>query len=217
MSSSKPGALARPENFVADVAEVGRTHFVPESLAVAQEKPADERVRDMEEFLAGPTEDELRAQFQAEMEEQLRDEIQRLRQEDAASFSTLADSIRASNEERLDTIARRAVELSVALAERVIRDRIDRDPEVIERAVRDALSSIDYGTGAVVHAHPDDATYLRAQEGLLAELGIADVVDDARQRRGGCLIDVGRAGWDLTVITQLSALQDSIDQVLEEK
>lgn len=215
MSSSEPGALARVEFFQPDVPTVGQSHFVPEAAATRTPPAEDESVKDMEEFRAGPTEEELRALFRREMEETLQSELARIRGEDAQAFQELGRSIHDANRERLDTIAKRAVELSVALAERLVRDRIDRDPEVIQRVLREALEGIDAGSAVTVHAHPDDASYLRSHPDVLSELGVSEVIDDPRQRRGGCLIDAGSAGWDVTVITQLSTLQDAIDRVLE--
>mgnify|MGYP006293003333 FL=1 len=216
MSSFDPGALSSAENFVPDVDSVGAGTFVPEVVArAAVEPPARHDPTPLDDYDPTPTEEELRAMLQIEMRDELAAEIQRLRGEDAAAFQELAQSIRSAAEERLDTIARRAVELSMAVAERLVRDRIDRDPAVVERALREALASIDAASGVTVHAHPDDATYLRSQTELLSELGVEQVVDDPRQRRGGCLIDVGKAGWDLTVITQLASLQESIDRLLE--
>lgn len=217
MSSSEPGAAVRAGAFVPDVDTVGKTAFVPEVVArAAPEVPSRHEPTPLDDYDSTPTEEELRALLQDEMRQTLAAEVSRLRAEDAGSFQQLAQAVREANEERMDRIARRAVELAMTVAERLVRDRIDRDPEVVERALREAVAGIDEGTGITVRVHPDDGAYLRTQEETLAALGIAEVIDDPRQRRGGCLLDVGRAGWDISLVSQLAALQETLERVLEE-
>lgn len=217
MSSSD--RIGAQQFFEPDVNSVGKGEFVPQ-LPVAMIEfdlmEDEDHPVPMEEFTAPPTPEEVRRSVEKELYEQLESQVETLRREDTAAFQEIAQRLQAGLDARLDRIARRAIELSMAVAERLIRDRIDRDPAVVERALRGALTSIETETRATVVAHPDDASYLRSQDGLFAELGIDAVVEDPSQRRGGCLIDVDRAGYDLSVVTQLRTLLEDVDRILEE-
>ena len=218
MSSFDVGPVAAAGLFVPDVQNAGAERFEPEAVRATREQPEETDLSEpveIEDYQPGPSEEEIRAACRAEMKEELEAELQRQRAGDEEAFAQLADAIQRANESRLESITERAAELAFAVAERLIRDRVDRDPAVIERALRDVLGGIEASNGISVYAHPDDAAYLRSHPDLLSGLGVEDVIDEPRQRRGGCRVDDGSRGWDLTVVTQLTRLQETIDGALE--
>lgn len=218
MSSFDVGPVTTAEFFVPDVEGSGTERFEPEVVRAGRDEPEDTELPepvDLEDYHPGPSEDEIRATCRAEMKAELEAELERQRSGDREAFGTLAEEIRRASESRLDAMAERAAELAFAVAERLIRDRVDRDPTVVERALREVIGGIEGSNGLTVHVHPEDAAYLRSQSETLDELGIEQVVDDPRQRRGGCRVDDGSRGWDLAVVTQLTRLQETIDTALE--
>ncbi len=218
MSSFDVGPVTTAEFFVPDVEGSGTERFEPEVVRAGRDEPEDTELPepvDLDDYHPGPSEDEIRATCRAEMKAELEAELERQRSGDREAFGTLAEEIRRASESRLEAMAERAAELAFAVAERLIRDRVERDPTVVERALREVIGGIEASNGLTVHVHPEDAAYLRSQSETLDELGIERVVDDPRQRRGGCRVDDGSRGWDLAVVTQLTRLQETIDTALE--
>jgi len=216
MSSSRASESGAASFFQPDVKSTGKGQFVPElPVHLIEIETEDGGPESMEEFIAPPSEDEIRRAVEAELYEKMETDVENLRRQDELVFEELAFSLRDTLEVRLERMARRSVELAMAIAERIIRDRVEHDPEMVVRAVHDVLSRVENDTRATVTAHPDDASLLRSHPDLLADLGIETVLDDPRQARGGALIDVDRAGWDVSIVTQLRGLQEEIDRILE--
>lgn len=202
--------------FQPDVMPSGKGDFVAElPVHMIEFDDLDVGPESMEEFVAPPSEEEIRRAVESELYEKMEAEVETLRRQDEIVFQELAFSLKDTLDVRLERIARRSVELAMAIAERIIRDRVEHDPEMVVRAVHDVLTRVESDTKATVTAHPDDAKLLRTHPDLLADLGIETVLEDPRQARGGALIDVDRAGWDVSIVTQLRSLQEEIERILE--
>ena len=216
MSSSDRGGLADPAVFVADVMDLRPPEFVPEGMvAPAAMRRQTEEAMGLDEFREGPTPEQIREECEREFEAEFRRKLAEERAADRQQLETLARVLREDGEARQERLARKCMQLAMAVAERVVRDRIDRDPETIERVLRDAVSGIDAVGALVVFVHEADAAYLRAHEELLEEIGVIDVRVDPQQRRGGCRIELDESAWDASVIGQLGRLHEAIARVLE--
>ena len=214
MSSSDVAAPVAPGAFVPDVPSCGPRPFEAEAVAVARPQATKSEAVELDEYRPGPSEEEIRAACRKEFEAEYEARLRERRREDAALFEKFVVEVREANDRRFDDLARRATELAVVIAQRLVRDRIDRDPRVVERSLVEAVRMIGQGRGLTVRVHPEDAKHLRAHPGRMSELGIDDVVEDLEQQRGGCFVDDGTNGWDMTFVSQLSHLQEAIEGAL---
>jgi flagellar biosynthesis/type III secretory pathway protein FliH len=216
MSSSDRGAHLTGFEFVPDVTGAVTTSFEPESVAVAQlPRETASTPRPLDHYRPGPSEEEMRSACRAEFEVEFRLRLAQERNADAQQLRALADAMKSEAAAREERLARQCVRLALDLAERLVRDRIDRDPETIERVVRDAVAQIDHVTDLTAHVHPADADLLRLHGESLREIGIAEIRPDPQQRRGGCRLECDERSWDASLVGQLARLSDALEEVLE--
>lgn len=115
-------------------------------------------------------------------------------------------------------IARELIQLSVRLAETIIHCEVNLQPELVERQVSEALSTLTTkGTDISVRLHPDDARIL--EESRQALNTTADVttdsyriIPDANLHRGGCVLQTPTTLVDATIEKQL---KDLLDEMLD--
>jgi flagellar assembly protein FliH len=129
-------------------------------------------------------------------------------------LAQFGQSVDAEVKQVLGELARRAVEVAVIMAERIVRQTIDLDPEVLVRTLTTALTKLEAGATMTVTAHPQDVAYLQEHQEILAALRIAEVTADRRIERGGCLLRSRRREWDATLRRQLETLQEVIGEHL---
>jgi flagellar biosynthesis/type III secretory pathway protein FliH len=128
-----------------------------------------------------------------------------------ASFGT---TLQEESRQRWQRLARETVDLSVAIAEKIVRQAVQLDRELIVRALETLLYKLDAGVAMTVIAHPDDAAYLQGREDLLARLNVTAVKADRRIERGGCRVTAGEQEWDATLAAQLAALLEIVQENL---
>lgn len=104
-----------------------------------------------------------------------------------------------------------AVELCVTAAERVIRDRVQRDDEVVVRAVQEALEQLRGASAVVVHVHPESLDALNAAAGrLAAEFASAEAITVecvATIPAGGAVVRSDAGEVDLRIETQVQQIR----------
>lgn len=105
---------------------------------------------------------------------------------------------------------KRATEIAMLAAERIVGEELTLRPELIANTVRSLLTRVRRAKYVTLRVHPDDAPALKdilqAWTGNAALPAAVHVEDDPQQARGGCLLisDVGTL--DARVETQLQAL-----------
>ena len=216
MSSSESRSALEGQDFVPDVQGAASFTFQIESAAMLRVVPEHAATpRPIEEYRPGPTPEEIRAECRAEFETEFELRLVKERAGDSAQLRALSEALRQDANEREDRLARQCVRLAISIAERLVRDRITHDPDLIERVVRDAVGQIDKVTDLLVFVNPSDAAVLRAHPELLAEVGIAEVREEPRQRRGGCRLESQERSWDASLVGQLTRMQEALEAVLE--
>jgi type III secretion system HrpE/YscL family protein len=120
----------------------------------------------------------------------------------------------AGAQARLQDEARpQLVALALRVAEKILRRRLDMQPDAVLPMVEEALAAArGHGGGAIVlRAHPDDAAALNDLRARLRLQGprweSVEVVADAEMRRGGCRVETGYGTIDASVETQLRAIE----------
>ena len=87
-----------------------------------------------------------------------------------AELGRVTEKLRAHQRAKIDDMAQTAVELGVALAERLVNTAISADRQRLDRIVRDALERMQPAKTITVRGHADDLALLQRQLAEHAEL-----------------------------------------------
>lgn len=115
-------------------------------------------------------------------------------------------------EQRVDGAAaeteRRAVELALALAEKILHTAIEADPSLVASVATGALRRVVHRDGVVLDVNPADVELVRAATDRIAsELGALprlEVAGERRVPRGGCVVRTPEGEIDARLDTQLA-------------
>ena len=145
-----------------------------------------------------------------ELQEQFEEKLTDARNE----FQTWAKEFQEQMDKELREISAASVDLALQLAERVVRTRIELDPEVLVRAIENTLFRIQGGKHLTVTVNPEDGQRLQSDPEMMERLHIGTVETDRRIEKGGCLIESGGREWDATLTGQFDALGEIIQELL---
>ena len=119
-----------------------------------------------------------------------------------------AAALERSVEDAVPEAERRAIELAVALAEKILASAVEADPELVASVVTGALRRALHHGPLVLEVNPADVELVRASlDGVGAELGglpRLDLVGERRIPRGGCVVDTSEGQIDARLDTQLA-------------
>lgn len=108
----------------------------------------------------------------------------------------------------------RAVHVAAAIAGRVIRKELTRDPEIPLALVREALEMAAGSPQVRIRLNPEDHAALAGQvQRLIAELsrlGTAEVAPDPAISRGGCRVETRYGVIDQQFETQLARIEEEL-------
>jgi flagellar assembly protein FliH len=106
---------------------------------------------------------------------------------------------------------RRAMELALAVARKIVAREVQVQPEVVLSVVRKALERVAAADDIRIRVHPADLDYLEAYRrelaGLVENVDRIDLVADETTTRGGCLIETGMGGIDARIEKQLECVE----------
>jgi flagellar assembly protein FliH len=118
--------------------------------------------------------------------------------------------IRAREEEFLRAAERSAVELALAIAEKIVSGAVAARPETVLDVVAGALLRTATRHRLVIEVNPEDLELVsEGAEGLAARLGGVqrlDVVAERRIERGGCIVRTEEGEIDARIGSQLQRL-----------
>ena len=124
-----------------------------------------------------------------------------------AALVQAVEDVREQQLQAADELERRAVELGLALAKKVVGGTLEVKPEKVIDTVTGALRGIVERERVIVLVNPDDLEIVReAMEGIRASLGgMEHCVVEAERRvgRGGCLVRTPVGDIDARVETKL--------------
>jgi flagellar assembly protein FliH len=119
-----------------------------------------------------------------------------------------AEAVAATAAEQADTVERRAVELAVVLAGRIVDAALAVRPELVLDVIAGTLRMVVERDRIVLDVHPDDAELVRASaEALAGPLGGAgrfEVRADPAVSRGGCIVRTVEGEIDGRIDSQLA-------------
>jgi flagellar assembly protein FliH len=123
----------------------------------------------------------------------------------------LEDAVRRLDAERDEFVAvaeRRAVELAIMLAEKMVGATLRVNPELVFSIVNGALRRLTERDRVVIAVNPEDLELVRNQAAAIAaQLGSSErfeVVADRRVGRGGCILRTAAGEVDARVSEQLA-------------
>jgi flagellar assembly protein FliH len=124
--------------------------------------------------------------------------------------------IRAREGEFLRAAERSAVELALAIAEKVVGAAVSARPETVLDVVGGALLRTESRHRLVIEVNPDDLELVsESAEGLAARLGGVqrlDVVAERRVERGGCIVRTEEGEIDARIGSQLERLAELLTE-----
>jgi flagellar biosynthesis/type III secretory pathway protein FliH len=203
--------IERLRRQVADLsAELARRDQASESLAgPAQHAPQASAVDPDSAPEAVPDDDRLVAELEGNLEED--------RQAFQTSIEAVGDAIRGLQADQrgvADVVQSSAVELGVAIASRLLHQKIAANDFAVEEIVREVVKRLEMAESIVLRLHPDDLALLRRRLGdppQLTDNGpeIAFVPDDTLQR-GACHASAGDVSVASRLETQIADIRDHL-------
>jgi len=131
----------------------------------------------------------------------------------------LLQELREAFEQRLAEIEEEMLSLIAAMAEKVIRRKLEADDEIVLAVVRETLEQAAGANQITVRISPSDEPLVReAQQTLLAALGPVEelqIIADEQIFPGGCLVETERGKFDARIDTQLQLLSEEVDRLLK--
>lgn len=107
-----------------------------------------------------------------------------------------------------------AIHVAAAIAERVIRKELARDPEITLALIREALELAAGSADVKVYLHPEDQQALGRQAQLLirelSRAGAAEVIAADDIGRGGCRVETRFGVIDQQIETQLARIEEEL-------
>ena len=135
-----------------------------------------------------------------------------------AALAAAVEQVRAEQAAAAEALERRAVELGLALASKIVAGTLAVEPERVVDAVQGALRGIVERERITVLVNPDDMEIVtEAIEGVKASLGgIEHCVVEAERRvaRGGCIVRTPVGDVDARVETKLERAAEVVATAL---
>lgn len=187
-----------------------------EAVTVARaEEDLEHRLKQMEATIGAVREEAYRKGF-AEGEAKGRkaeakfESLNRALAETIAQLSSYKAELRASAE-------RDMLELSIAIARRVLRREINVDPHALEGIVAACLDRINAQELTAVRVHPFHAEALREQMGRLCPGANVNIEADATLAMGSVIFETVRGAFDGSVDSQLEEVERGLADRLEKR
>ncbi len=177
------------------------THLTQSERAQVFELVEQDILRDYEQ-----REIQLRAGFSKDLE--------KARSNFENSMELFSTNLHQAMGRHIKEIADMSARLSVQLAEKIVRSKVQTDHNILVKAIETTLFKVDGAKSIVVNVNPEQASYIESQSELLKRLGINQVVADRRIDLGGCVVRTEKSEWDATVKGQLEYLSELIEEMI---
>ncbi len=142
------------------------------------------------------------------------DEFQQQLAEMRADFGAWASSFQEQTYQELREIAASCIDLALELAQKIVRAKVELDPDVLVRTLETALFKVPAGQSLNLTVNPTDAVWLDENPEISAKLRLGTITGDRRIDRGGCKIESRGQEWDATLSGQVDALGEMIHELM---
>ncbi len=161
---------------------------------------------------------DLAEEYQAREKEQAAtyaSDLQAHKDETARMVAGWTERLAAAMAAEMTDAASAAARLSVQLAEKIVRQTVAVDHQVLARVLETTLFKIPDASPLSIRTSPEDATWLESQPSLQEHLNIAHIVADRRVESGGCVIQSEGREWDATLARQLNTLEEVVSEMIK--
>lgn len=131
-----------------------------------------------------------------------------------ADLEALRAAVQAEREQFLDGLEPEVVRLSLAVAEKIIRQEVDLHPEIVVGVARAAILQLKEARSARVSAHPSGVDALRRHLAESLPGGPSEVSIHASPLvgPGGCVVDSDRGSVDARLETQMERVAAALQE-----
>lgn len=133
----------------------------------------------------------------------------------------LASAIKEFEQARaavMKTLEEQVADLALAIASKIVRERVDEKGDVVLAQVREAITRVRDSREVLIRVHPEDLSSVEGLRPTLLPLFDGPVAikmeADATVARGGCLLETPTRFIDATLSAQLSRLGDALKREL---
>lgn len=130
------------------------------------------------------------------------------------ALDKMVNQLDTSRGEWQDRWERSAIKLAVGIAERILREKLDKHPELALSWIREALQLAAGSSEIKVYLHPEDYKNLGTQVVELTKsigrVTDAEVLAEASITLGGCRVQTKYGDIDMQLESQLSRLEEEI-------
>jgi flagellar assembly protein FliH len=139
-------------------------------------------------------------------------------QEISTRLGALLREVASDNEELIRALETQVIELTLAVAEKVIAREARIDPQIVLNVVRSALSEVNDATELRIHVNPDDVPLLENRWKEMLPRSVAersDLVTDDLVDRGGVIVETRIGYADSQLKTRVSQVVTAFQAVLD--
>lgn len=127
-----------------------------------------------------------------------------------SALAATAEQASALHDGLVEAAERRAAELGLAIAEKVVAGALGIEPDRVVDVVRGALRGILDGGRVVVCVHPDDVDIVRPAVEGHGSLGHIEIHEERRVARGGALVRTSQGEIDATAAAKLDRVRELV-------
>jgi flagellar assembly protein FliH len=143
-----------------------------------------------------------------------RAELRQVGEPAVQALSEAVERIRELESAAAENAERHAVDLGIAIAEKVVAGAIEAEPERVLDVVRGALRAIVERERVVIQVNPDDLAIVREGldelAGALGGIEHVEVQEERRVQRGGAVIRTSVGEVDANVRTKLDRAREAV-------
>ncbi len=149
-----------------------------------------------------------------ELRTKMDNDLNELRQGFDTAFSSWSQNIHRAMATHMKETADASARMAVQIAEKIIRQKINVDHDILLRALETALFKIDGNKSVIINVNPLQAEWLESHAEVRKKLGIQQVVADRRIEPGGCVVKTEKEEWDATISSQLEYLSEMVEEMI---
>lgn len=106
------------------------------------------------------------------------------------------------------------IQLSIAIAEKIIKQKISKDDGMIVDCINNIMKSVPGLEGLMIHLNPEDYDYMHSSKKGIKKIESKykeiNFVSDRRIEKGGCIIETDAGNIDTQVSSQLKRIHQEI-------
>jgi flagellar biosynthesis/type III secretory pathway protein FliH len=136
-----------------------------------------------------------------------------------ATFAAAVEAIQAARADVSATVEQHAVELAIAIAERIVGAALDVRPELVCDVVASALRRVVERDRLAIDVNPEDVPLVRAWLESQSEIAVStvEVRGERRVPRGGCVVRTSEGEVDARVGEQLARAREVLSEAFAER